>query len=161
MTELLDHPRGREFLLPPPPATEAPARRSLLDQIARLESELCTLFCSAYPRQEFDWRVRSRGGPRILSLGDLEALRDDLAVRLEETRRALTDRTWVEELQRRRIEEMMLDPTAHKWERVRNEDIGERGCKEYRVVPRLGLIGMLMGWWHVKISSGCPRPAAA
>ena len=161
MTELLDHPSGPELLLRPTPATEAPARRSLLGQIARLESELAALFCSAYPRQGFDWQVSSRGGPRILSLGELEALRDDLAVRIEETRRSLCDRTWVEELQRRRIEEMMLDPAAHKWERVRNEDIGERGCKEYRAVPRLGLIGMLMGWWHVKISSGCPRPAAA
>ena len=156
MTELLDHPRGRDLLLPPPPATEAPARRSLLDQIARLESELAALFCSAYPRQGFDWHVASRGGPRLLSLGELEELRDDLAGRLEHTRRALTERTYVEDLQRRRIEEMMLDPAAHRWERVRNEDIGERGCKEYRVVPRLGLIGMLMGWWQVKISSGCP-----
>jgi hypothetical protein len=24
------------------------------------------------------------------------------------------------------------------------------------VRPRLGLIGMLMGWWRVVISSGCP-----
>jgi hypothetical protein len=24
------------------------------------------------------------------------------------------------------------------------------------VRPRLGLIGMLAGWWHVKLSSGCP-----
>jgi hypothetical protein len=24
------------------------------------------------------------------------------------------------------------------------------------VRPRLGLIGMLMGWWQVKLSSGCP-----
>ena len=34
--------------------------------------------------------------------------------------------------------------------------LGVPGCGEYRVVPRLGLIGMLAGWWHVKISSGCP-----
>jgi hypothetical protein len=27
------------------------------------------------------------------------------------------------------------------------------------VRPRLGLIGMLMGWWQVKLSSGCPLPA--
>lgn len=161
MTELLDHPRGREHLLAPQPATEAPARRSLLAQIARLESELAALFCSAYPQPGFVPKVASRGGPRILGLGELEALRDDLAARLEEARRALTDRTWAEDLQRRRIEEMMLDPAAHKWERVRNEDIGERGCKEYRVVPHLGPVGMLMGWWRVKISSGCPRPAAA
>jgi hypothetical protein len=24
------------------------------------------------------------------------------------------------------------------------------------VRPRLGLIGMLCGWWQVKLSSGCP-----
>jgi hypothetical protein len=23
----------------------------------------------------------------------------------------------------------------------------------------MGIIGMLMGWWHVKLSSGCPRTA--
>lgn len=161
MTELLDHPPRAGLRLQPRQAGEAPARRTLLAQIARLESELCSLFCSAYPRQGFDWRVGSRGGPRILSLGELEVLRDELAGRVERTRRSLTERTYAEELQRRLIEEMMLDPAGHRWERVRNEDIGERGCKEYRVVPRLGLIGMLMGWWHVKISSGCPRPAAA
>ena len=26
----------------------------------------------------------------------------------------------------------------------------------WQVRPRLGLIGMLMGWWQVKLSSGCP-----
>lgn len=154
MTDVLDHPRGFRPVLPEAP--EAPARRTLLDQVARLESELATLFCAAYPRTGFDWRVPSRGGPRLLGLGELETLRDQLAARLEDTRRALHDRTYVEDLQRRRIEELMLDPAAHKWERVRNEDIGERGCKEWRVVPRLGLIGMLMGWWRVRISSGCP-----
>ena len=29
------------------------------------------------------------------------------------------------------------------------------------VKPRLGLIGMLMGWWEVKLSSGCPLAPAA
>ena len=52
--------------------------------------------------------------------------------------------------------DLMLDPAAHKWVRVGNEDIGEPGCKHWHVVPRLGVIGMLAGWWHVKISSGCP-----
>ena len=35
-------------------------------------------------------------------------------------------------------------------------DIGEPGCGVWQVRPRLGLIGMLMGWWEVKLSSGCP-----
>ena len=135
---------------------ERAARRSLLDQVARLESELASLFCSTYPRTGFEWRVRSRGGPRILSLRELELLRDDLAVRLEDNRRALSDRTWVEEQHRRRIEEMMLEPERHKWVRVGNEDIGEPGCKHWHSRPRFGLLGMLLGWWRVRISSGCP-----
>ena len=40
-------------------------------------------------------------------------------------------------------------------------DLGERGCGAYHVRPRLGIIGMLMGWWHIKLSSGCPLPAPA
>jgi hypothetical protein len=135
---------------------ENAARQSLLKQIARLESELAALFCSAYPRGGFDWKVRSRGGPRILSFQELEQLRDDLAARLQDTRRTLSDRTYVEEKHRRRIEEMMLRPAEHKWVRIANEDIGEPGCKHWHVRPRLGLLGMLMGWWRVRISSGCP-----
>ena len=38
--------------------------------------------------------------------------------------------------------------------------LGEPGCVSYHVKPRLGIIGMLAGWWHVKVSSGCPRSAA-
>ena len=68
----------------------------------------------------------------------------------------LGDRTYVEELNRRRIEEMMLAPEEHKWVRVRNEDIGEKGCKQWHVLPRFGLLGMMLNWWRVRISSGCP-----
>ena len=76
--------------------------------------------------------------------------------RVQHARRALSDRTYSEEQHRRLIEEMLLDPAAHKWVRVSNEDIGEPGCKHWHVRPRWGLIGMLMGWWRVVISSGCP-----
>jgi hypothetical protein len=145
-------------LLIQPGIDERDARRTLLDQIARLEDDLSSLFCAAFPRTGFDWRVSSRGGPRILSLGELERVRDELASRLQQNRRELSERTWAEEANRRRIEQMLLDPAAHKWERVRNTDIGEPGCKQWHVLPRYGLIGMLMGWWRVKISSGCPLP---
>jgi hypothetical protein len=138
---------------------ERAARRSLLEQVARLENELGQLFCSAWPRQGFECGVRGRGGPRLLSLADLEELRDDLAARVGHVRRTLSDRTYGEEQHRRLIEEMLLDPAAHKWVRVSNEDIGEPGCKSWHVRPRLGLIGMLMGWWRVVISSGCPLAA--
>ena len=135
---------------------ERAARRSLLDQVARLEEELAGLFCSIWPRKGFSLGVSGRGGPRLLSLGELEELRDDLAGCVQHARRALSDRTYSEEQYRRLIEEMMLDPAAFKWVRVRNEDIGEPGCKNWHVRPRLGPIGMLMGWWRVVISSGCP-----
>ena len=139
-----------------PEVDERAARRSLLDQIAKLESELASLFCSAYPRTGFDWSVRSRGGPRILSLGELETVRDELVERLETGRRELSERTLVEEHNRRLIEEMLLEPGKHRWVRVGNCDIGEPGCKHWHVRPRWGLLGMLMGWWRVRISSGCP-----
>lgn len=154
MPELLD--RGALALPPVVAPDERAARRSLLDQIARLEADLAALFCSTYPRQGFEWDVSSRGGPRILSLQELEVLRDDLAQRLHDNRRRLGDRTWVEQQNRQRIEHMIEAPEKHKWVIVSNEDIGEPGCKHWHVRPRLGLIGMLMGWWRVKISSGCP-----
>jgi hypothetical protein len=139
-----------------PRVDERAARRSLLDQIAKLESDLASLFCSAYPRTGFDWSVPSGGGPRILTLGELETMRDALAERLERNRHELSDRTVVEEHNRRLIEEMLLEPEKHRWVRVGNCDIGEPGCKHWHVRPRLGLLGMLMGWWRVRISSGCP-----
>jgi hypothetical protein len=157
MAEVLDERTlTRAPFAPATEVDEAAIRRQLRDQIARLESELGALFCSTYPRTGFEWNVPSRGGPRLLSLTELEELRDALATRLQHNRRVLGDRTYVEELHRCRIEEMLLEPERHKWVRVRNEDIGERGCKEWHVVPRYGLLGMLMNWWRVRISSGCP-----
>ena len=149
-------PRARPPVVPRPRPDERGARRSLLDQIARLESELAQLFCSTWPRTGFEWEVPTRGGPRLLSLVELEELRDDLAGRIDHARRALSDRTWVEEQNRRLIEEMLLEPERHKWVRVRHEDIGERGCKQWHVRPRWGILGMLLNWWRVRISSGCP-----
>jgi hypothetical protein len=161
MPELLDPQIVVPPVLPPtfPSTTEVDelaARRSLRDQIARLESELSSLFCSTYPRQGFEWSVPSRGGPRILSLRELEQVRDALIDRLSDNRRTLGDRTYVEEQNRRLIEEMLLDPASHKWVRVRNADIGEPGCKDWHVRPRLGVVGVLLNWWRVVISSGCP-----
>jgi len=143
-------------LLPGVRVDEGAAKRSLHRQIGRLEEELASLFCSTYPRTGFDWVVTSRGGPRLLSVRELERVRDELSDRLQENRCTLGERTYVEEQKRRHIEEMLLDPAAHRWEIVSNQDIGERGCKHWHVRPRWGVLGMLMNWWRVKISSGCP-----
>ena len=153
MPEVLEQHR---VLTPTTRPDERAARRTLLDQVARLETELSQLFCSTWPRKGFEWGVPSRGGPRILGMAELEELRDELAERVHHARRALSDRTWSEEQSRQLIEEMLLEPERHKWIRVANEDIGEPGCKHWHVRPRLGFIGMLAGWWRVVISSGCP-----
>jgi hypothetical protein len=150
--ELLQRP-----VLPVEAETGAPLRRDLLRQIAKLERELAALFCSVYPRKGFEFGIASRGGgPRLLSVAELEELRDDLADRLGDTRSRLEERGYVEEQNRVLIEEMLIAPERHKWVRVANEDIGEPGCKHWHSRPRLGLLGMLMGWWRVRISSGCP-----
>jgi hypothetical protein len=136
---------------------ESASRRTLRGQIARLESELADLFGTTFPREGFEWVVAGAArGPRVLSLAELERVRDALAERLAENRRRLDERALVEERNRRKIEEMMLEPERFKWAWVSNEDIGERGCKHWQVQPRYGLLGLFFNWWRVRISSGCP-----
>jgi hypothetical protein len=135
---------------------ERSARRSLRDQIAKLERELASAFLAAYPRAHADWSVPGRGGPRLLGLGELERLRDELAERLRSARAAIAERADFEERNRVLLERMRLEPGRHKFVRIAAVDVGEYGCGVYSVRPRLGIIGMLMGWWQVKLSSGCP-----
>jgi hypothetical protein len=97
-----------------------------------------------------------RSEARVLSLGELERVRDDLARRVQQARRALDERGKAEEGSRRQMEEMLLDPEGHRWVRVSNEDLGEPGCKHWHVRPRWGLLGMFLSWWRVVVSSGCP-----
>ena len=153
---------GPPALPPLAPSTERqerPGRRALLGQIEHLEQELSGLFISTWPRKGLTpATLPGRGGPRLLSLGELEQLRDDLAARAQHVRQMLSDRTYVEEQHRIHIERMLLAPEEHRWERVTNEDIGEPGCKDWHVRPRWGVLGYLLYWWRVKISSGCPLP---
>jgi hypothetical protein len=95
-------------------------------------------------------------GARVLAIDRLEALRDELVETLSAERRALASRTLAEEESRRLREELMLDPAANAGARVRNADAGEGGCGEVRSEPVGGVLGMLMGWWRVVVSSGCP-----
>jgi hypothetical protein len=138
---------------------ERAARRTLLDQVRRLEEESTGLFCSAWPRKGPDLlpAARSRGmGARLMTLGELEELRDELVEQVRRGRAALDQRGLAEEGSRRLIEEMLLDPDSHRWVHVSSEDIGEPGCTHWHVRPRYGLLGMLMRWWRVVVSSGCP-----
>jgi hypothetical protein len=137
---------------------ERAARRALLEQVRRLQEEATGLFCSAWPRQGLDLlpAPTRRAGPRLMTLGELEELRDTMVEELLRGREALAERTLAEEQSRRLIEEMLLDPESHRWVHVSNEDIGEPGCTHWHVRPRGGLLGMLMRWWRVVVSSGCP-----
>jgi hypothetical protein len=138
---------------------ERAARRTLLDQVRRLEEESTGLFCSAWPRKGPDLlpAARSQGmGARLMTLGELEELRDELVEQVRRGRAALDQRGLAEEGSRRLIEEMLLDPDSHRWVHVSSEDIGEPGCTHWHVRPRYGLLGMLMRWWRVVVSSGCP-----
>ncbi len=140
------------------------ARRQLGEQIARLESRLSDVTADAFPfgpvGETAVADVAARPAPRILTVGELEALRDDLAERLRRAHDDLVRRGAEHEHHRRRLQDMLARPRAHKWHRVARADIGEPGCGVWQVRPRLGLIGMLAGWWHVKLSSGCPLATA-
>ena len=83
-------------------------------------------------------------------------MRDDLAERLPARAAQLAERGERQERSRVLLERMLLEPGRHRFVRVADAELGEPGCGVYHVRPRLGLIGMLMGWWQVKLSSGCP-----
>ncbi len=170
LLERLDVPEvqiaPQEDLVPPAPPEgldtvlydfdERAARADLRRQIAAMELALARLFGSAFPRKGIDFAVAGMGGPRLLSVDELEKVRDGLAARIQDVRADLNDHAVVEEANRELIDEMTADPAAYKWVRVYNVDIGEPGCKNWHAKPRWGVLGMLLGWWQVKLSSGCP-----
>jgi len=139
-----------------PEVDERAARRTLREQISRLERELVSACLDACPRLTLPAPPRSLAGPRLLSLGELERVRDELAGRLSRVRDDADAQILRQAESRVLLERMLADPPAHKWMRISNAQLGEPGCKHFHVRPRLGPIGLLAGWWHVKVSSGCP-----
>lgn len=137
---------------------EAAARRTLRRQVAKLETDLARLVARARACDAIDWTVPAPppAGPRLLDLGELEHLRDDLADRLHDVREVLAARAAREAERRLLLERMLRDPGGHRFLRITRAEVGEPGCGAWESRPRLGLIGMLAGWWHIKISSGCP-----
>jgi hypothetical protein len=138
---------------------ERAARRTLRDQVARLERELGAIVTAAYPRLDPGPSLPALAGPRVLSLGDLERIRDALAARVGDLRAAAAEQAVRQAAAQVELERMLADPPAHKWRRLSNSDLGRPGCTTYHVRPRTGLLGMLMGWWEVKVSGGCPLAA--
>jgi hypothetical protein len=160
MTTLFEMPallRGEEFAGLDRGVDEREARLQLRRQIARLEAELAGLFGDAFGHTEVPHLVApAAAAPRMLDLGQLEAIRDSLADRISEARRVLVEREQVEADNRELLRRMLVAPQDFKWVRISRTDVGEPGCGAWHSRPRLGPIGMLMGWWRVKVSSGCP-----
>lgn len=145
-----------------PGQDERAARRSLRAQIDKLERELADAFVTAFPMGGLDEEpARPCAAPRLLDLGELECVRDELAARLQAARVTITERADQQAACRVALEKMLLDPGRYRFVRIANSELGEPGCGVWHVRPRLGLIGMLMGWWEVKLSSGCPLVSAA
>ncbi len=144
-------------------AETAAARAQLRAQIATLERQLSDALIACLPYADGSAAApapaaaRSRG-PRVLDLGDLERARDDLATRLSAARAGQGRRSERAARARVRLEAMRLEPGRHRFERVTRVELGEGRCGVWQVRPRLGLLGMLMGWWELKLSSGCPLP---
>ncbi|MBV9424508.1 MAG: hypothetical protein JOZ98_16470 [Solirubrobacterales bacterium] len=136
---------------------ERAARRSLRAQISKLERELAGAFVTAFPMGGLGEPPTARTRQaRLLGLGELERVRDDLAERVRVARLTITERADAQAANRVLLERMLLEPEKHRSVRVACSDLGEPGCGAWQVRPRLGVIGMLMGWWQVKLSSGCP-----
>jgi hypothetical protein len=138
---------------------ERAARSSLRSQVARLERELSAIVAQGFP---YIPAPRPAGetavGPRLLSLGELERSRDELAERVQHFRRLAVERAEHERGAHELLSQMRLEPGRHRFARLSVNDLGQGGCGVWEVRPRLGLIGMLAGWWQVKLSSGCPLP---
>jgi hypothetical protein len=153
--------RGDQALLGAPFSTESgerAARRTLRAQVARLERELSAIVADGFPHIGAGAPVLASTGPSLLGLEQLEQLRDRLAGRLGDVRRFAQQRAEHELRARELLERMKLEPGRYKFVRLPVSDLGQGGCGVWEVRPRFGLIGMLAGWWELKLSSGCPLP---
>jgi hypothetical protein len=140
----------------PAEVDERAARNTLRTQIARLERELGQVVARMFPDRVDYAPLPALAGPRLLSLGELEALRDALADRIGTATDRAAEIDENHSLNRELLERMRREPGRYKFVRIAAVDVGERGCGVYHVRPRMGLVGMLAGWWQVKLSSGCP-----
>ena len=162
MQTLLEPIAGRT--VPALPATgdgaaQRRARMTLRAQIGRLEGQLAGLAAESHLRLAPECGSGSLAGPRVLSLGELERVRDELAGAVACARAATAAQAERQAARRRVLESMLLEPGRHRFERVTAAEIGEPSCRAWTVRPRLGPVGLLLGWWRVTVSSGCPLAA--
>ncbi len=145
------------------PDGEREARRTLRAQVDRLEREVSSIVADRFPfigaaGSDAGGGQPGARGPSLLGLDQLERTRDTLAGRLQELRRLAGERDEHELLAHELLEQMKLEPARFKHVRLPVRDLGQGGCGVWHVRPRLGLLGMLAGWWQLTLSSGCPLP---
>ena len=136
---------------------ELAARRELRRQIGRLEAQLASY------RRDLDALEPGRAlhgpEPRIADVGELERTRDALLRQLAAARATAAQRAGRERRAREVRDAIIAEPAAHRWEVVSAAEAGEPGCTTWQAKPRLGPLGVLMSWWRVKVSGGCPLAA--
>jgi hypothetical protein len=158
MSALLVAPRASTAVRPDEIANRA-ARASLRAQIATLERRAGLTEMELWESGRAPLPPPAgcdREAARLLTLGELEAIRDALVGHVNAAQRSLTERAELQARARRRLEAMLAEPSARRFEIVPRTELGEPGCGAYHVLPRFGLLGMLFSWWCVKLSSGCP-----
>ena len=134
------------------------SRRGLREQVTDLQERLRGVL-------EADWSPDALAAagvrpvaevPRLLDLGELETVRDDLVGALGAVRDAVHARQERHAANRALLERMYADPDSYRGRRLTTDDLGLPGCCRWSVSPVLGVVGRLSGWWRVKVSSGCP-----
>lgn len=140
---------------------ERAARATLRAQLRHLERELAQLHADSFA-DPGDRRPIAAAAPgarpaaHLPTFAELEAQRDALIDRVAELRAHRAARRLDIDRTRAFLEEVRRAPARHPHVRIPRSDLGEPGCGSYQVRPKLGIIGMLAGWWQVKLSSGCP-----
>ncbi|MDX6583604.1 MAG: hypothetical protein QOI10_2788 [Solirubrobacterales bacterium] len=133
---------------------EGAARRELRRQIGRIEAELASYTREIEPPSAPP--PLNPNEPRVAGVAELAQTRDALLSQLAEARGSAIRRAGRERRAREIRDAIVEDPAGHRWEVVSAAETGEEGCTTWRVGPRMGPLGVLMNWWRIKVSGGCP-----
>jgi hypothetical protein len=131
-------------------------RLEFMRHIERLELDLQQVLAALTPRNRPMPSSANKARPHLLSMTELELVRDALAIELGHAELALSTQTRTRREKRSLLKRMTEEPVKFRWAKVTTVDLGEPGCRSWEVVPKLGPVGMLANWWRVRISSGCP-----
>lgn len=131
-------------------------RQEFLRHIETLERELQQVLSALTPRNRPLPPGASQARPHLLSITELELVRDALTAELGRAEEILARQIHTRQGNRSLLKRMVEAPVEFRWAKVTTIDLGEPGCRTWESVPKLGPVGMLANWWRIRISSGCP-----